>query len=87
MVNMQVGVMRDYIKLQPRGVFTVPKKLRADLFDENNLAKITRVGRKLVIEPVTTLDYVVRNYTDAEVEEFFAEDAKETKKLRAKGVI
>ena len=37
-----MGSLQDYIKLQPRGVFTVPKNLRKGLFEENNLAKISR---------------------------------------------
>jgi len=82
-----MGSLQDYIKLQPRGVFTVPKNLRKGLFEENNLAKISRVGRKLIIEPVRVLEYPVRNYTDQEVEEYITEDAKESKKLKTKGII
>jgi len=84
---MQTVIYEEIIKLQPRGVFTVPKKLRKNLFDENNLAKISRVGRKLIIEPVRTISYPVRTYTDSEIDEFFDLDAKETKSLKKKGLI
>ncbi len=75
------------ILLQPRGVFTVPKRLREGLFDNSGVAKIKRMGRKLVIEPVRTLSYPVRSYTDSELDEFFELDEKETKKLKTKGLI
>lgn len=75
------------IQLQSRGVFTLPRNLREGLFDENRLAKISRIGRKIVIEPVRTLPYVVRSYTDNEVSDFIKLDAKESKKLKTKGLI
>ena len=84
---MQTISYEEIIKIQPRGVFTVPKKLREGLFDKSGVAKIARVGRKLVIEPVRTLTYPVRSYTDSEVEEFFKLDEKESKELKAKGII
>ena len=86
-VNMQTVSYEEIIKLQPRGIFTLPKKLREGLFDENGLAKITRTGRRLVIEPVRTLSYSVRSYTNKEVQEFFDLDEKETKDLKKKGFI
>jgi len=75
------------ILLQPRGVFTVPKKLREGLFDSSGVARIKRMGRKLVIEPVRTLSYSVRSYTNSELDEFFELDEKETKELKTKGLI
>lgn len=76
--NMQTATYEEIIKIQPRGVFTVPKKLRQGLFDKRGIAKIERVGRKLIIEPVRTLAYPVRSYTDKEIEEFFELDEKGT---------
>ncbi len=84
---MQTYSYEDIIKLQPRGVFTVPKRLREGLFDENGIAKITRSGRKLVIEPIKTLSYQVRSYSDPEINEFFELDEKESKELKKKGLI
>lgn len=75
------------ILLQPRGVFTVPKKLRQGLFDNSPVARITRLGQKLVIEPVRTLPYSVRSYTNNEIDEFFELDDKESKELKNKGLI
>lgn len=84
---MQTVIYEEIIKLQRRGVFTVPKKLRKNLFEENNLAKISRVGRKLIIEPVRTISYPVRTYTGVEINEFFDLDAKETTSLKKKSLI
>lgn len=84
---MQTVSYEEIIKLQPRGVFTVPKKLREGLFDDGGIAKIKRVGSRLVIEPVRTLAYPVRSYTNQELREFFELDEKETKELKAKGLI
>ena len=75
------------VQLQPRWVFTLPRNLREGFFDENRLAKINRIGRKIIIEPIRTLPYPVRSYTDSEVDEFFELDAKESKELKANGLI
>lgn len=75
------------VQLQPRWVFTLPKSLREDFFEENRLAKISRIGRKIVIEPVRTLPYAVRSYSDKEIDEFFELDDKESKELKNKGII
>ncbi len=88
MVNMQTTTYTDQIvQLQPRWVFTLPKNLREGFFDDNRLAKISRVGRKIIIEPVRTLSYSVRSYSDNEVDDFFNLDEKDSKKLKAKGLI
>lgn len=84
---MQVQTREEIIKLQSRGVITVPKRLREGLFDEDSLARIRRVGRKLVIEPIRTIAYPVRSYTNAEINDFFDLDEKETKNLKDKGLI
>ena len=86
-VNMQTVIYEEIIKLQPRGVFTIPKRLREGLFDESGIARIKRLCRTLVIEPVRTLSYPVRSYTNKELKEFFELDEKETKNLKDKGLI
>lgn len=83
----QIQYTEEIIKLTPRGIFTVPKKMRQGLFDDMGIAKINRLGGKLIIEPVRTLSYPVRSYTDQELNDFFELDAKETKVLKNKGLI
>jgi len=85
---MQIATYNEQIiQLQARGVFTLPKNLRAGLFDDNRLAKIKREGRRIVIEPVRTLSYPVRSYSDKEISEFLELDEKETEKFKTKGLI
>lgn len=85
---MQTVTYEDQIvQLQPRWVFTLPKNLREGFFDENRLAKISRTGRKIIIEPVRTLAYPVRSYSDNEINDFFELDDKESKELKNKGLI
>lgn len=84
---MQIVTYEDIIKLTPRGVFTVPKKARIGLFDKSGLARIMRVGRQLVIEPVRALPYSVRSYTNDEIDEFFRLDDEGTEKLKSEGLI
>lgn len=82
-----VNFDEQIIQLQPRGVFTVPKRLREGLFGDSGVARIKRVGSRLIIEPVRVLMYPVRSYMDSEIDEFFKLDEEETKKLKAKGLI
>lgn len=67
----------EIVKFQPKGLLTIPKKYRLSLgFEERGLARIKTEKGKLIIEPVRTLPYPVRTYTDAEIEEFLALDKK-----------
>ena len=78
----------EILKLQPRGVLTIPKKFRQMLgLEENKLIRIKKDKWRLVIEPVRTLPYPVRSYTEEDLKEFFEFDAKETKKLKKKGLL
>lgn len=74
---MQQSVFDDIIKLQNKGVLTIPKKFRMDFLEENGLVRIIKEKGRLIIEPVRTLPYPVRRYTDKEVEEFIKMDRHE----------
>lgn len=84
---MQQVTYEEIIKLQPKGVLTVPKKMREGLFDDMGIAKISRQGAKLIIEPIRTLSYPVRSYGEDDLRDFFELDEKETKELKSKGLI
>lgn len=76
------------VKFQSKGLLTIPKRLRnAAGFEENGFARIKLEKRRLVIEPVRTLPYPVRSYTDAELQSFLDLDNKESKELRAKDLL
>lgn len=84
---MQQISYEEIIKIQNKGLVTIPKRIREGMFEENGLAKIKREKGRVILEPVRTYPYPVRSYTDEELEEFFALDEKETKELKAKKLI
>ena len=85
---MQQLIQDEIIKLQSRGTLTIPKKFRKSLgLEENSLVRIRKDQWRLVVEPIRTLPYPVRSYTNEDLEEFFELDAKESKKLKKKGLL
>ena len=74
-----------YIRLQPKGLITIPKKMRDQLrLNQQSILRISQQGQQLILEPITILDYPVRQYNDQEVQEFLAYDRLETKKDQPK---
>lgn len=81
-------IQEEIIKLQSRGLLTIPRKFRQSLgLEENSLLRIKKDQWRLVIEPVRTLPYPVRSYTNKDIDEFFELDAEQTKKLKRKGLL
>lgn len=81
-------VHQNIIKIQPKGVITIPKKLREEVgLEESKLAIITKDRGRLILEPVKTLGYPVRSYTKTEINEFIKFDKTLTKKLKRKKLI
>ncbi len=82
---MQLLPLEDIVKMQPKGLVTIPKKLRERVgISENDLVRVRTDRGRLTIEPVRTLAYPVRSYTDAELREFIELDKKESKELHAR---
>lgn len=80
---MQQSMSDELIKIQPKGVITIPKKFRESLgLIDNDLIRIKKEKGRITIEPVRTLPYPVRSYTNNEIEEFLALDKAETKELK-----
>lgn len=80
--------LEDIVKVQPKGLITIPKQLRKSLgFEENGLARARAERGRLILEPVRILPYPVRAYTKQEIREFFRVDEEETKELRKKGLL
>lgn len=76
------------VKILPKGLITIPAEKRRKLgFMENGLAKISEEDGKLILEPIFTLSYPVRSYTDSEIKEFLEEDKKESKVLKKKKLL
>lgn len=72
---MQQVITEEIVKMQPKGLLTIPKKFREELgFEENTLARIKKEGRKLILEPVNVVGYPLRVYSKEEIEEFIEDD-------------
>lgn len=81
-------VHQNIIKIQPKGVITIPKKLREEVgLEESKLAIITKDRGRLILEPIRALGYPARSYTKTEINEFIKFDKTLTKKLKRKKLI
>lgn len=77
----------EVVKIQPKGLLTIPIRFREDLFRDNPLARIKKEKGRLVIEPVRTLPYPVRGYSRKDIQEFLAFDKLQTKELKRKKLL
>lgn len=85
---MQILPFEEIVKLQPKGLLTIPQKFRKALsLNGNDLVRIRNVKGRLILEPVRTIPYPVRSYTDTELDEFLTLDKEESVKLRKKGLL
>ena len=84
----QVSFTEEIAKIQPRGILTIPKKLRRSIgLADNTFVKISGNKYRLIIEPIRVLPYPVRSYNDNEIKDFFDLDAQESKRLKTKGLL
>lgn len=85
---MQQILSEELIKIQAKGLLTIPKRFRDELgFEENGIARLKKEKGRLILEPVRTLPYLVRTYSKTEIKEFINLDAAETKILKKKGLL
>lgn len=85
---MQQVIREEIIKIQPKGLITIPKKMRQRLgFEENGLVRVKEDKGRLIMEPVRTLPYPVRGYTGQDIKEFIKLDTEESRLLKKKGLI
>lgn len=65
----------NLVKILPKGLITIPKKLRQDIgLEENGLARIKKEGKRLILEPVNIVSYPLRDYSTSEINNFMKED-------------
>lgn len=82
------NIQGDIVKIQPKGLITIPINLRKELgFEESGLARVRKEKGRLILEPVRTLPYPVRSYTKEEIKGFIELDRKESKNLKKKGLL
>lgn len=74
----QLLPVSEIIKIQPRGVITIPRKFRGENFAEDSFVRVVKADDKLILEPVTIPRYPVRRYTSSEVAEFLEADKHES---------
>lgn len=78
----------ELIRLQPKGLMTIPKKFREALdLREKSFIRIKKEPTRLIIEPVRILSYPVRSYTNEELKTFFELDERESKSLQKKKLL
>ena len=80
--------MQTLIRIQSKGLVTIPKKVRDELdLQENSHLKVSVQNGKVVLEPARTRSYPIRIYSDAEIAQFLEYDKldpKLAKKLEKK---
>jgi len=85
---MQQLIQDEIVKIQSKGLVTLPKKLRQKIgLEKDSLVRVKEEKGRLVIEPVRTLPYLVRSYKEEEVKEFLEFDKEQTKDLKKKGLL
>lgn len=61
---MQQIMQEDIVKMQSKGLLTIPKRFREELgFEEDGLVRVMEEKGRIVLEPVRILDYPVRSYS------------------------
>lgn len=85
---MQTLPIEDIVKFQPKGVLTIPKKLRkrAGLMDRLLVRAKAQKG-KITLEPVYTTPYPIRTFTDKEINEWLELDKRDSEELRKEGLL
>ena len=86
--KLEMQTYGNLVKILPKGLVTIPKKLRQDIgLEENGLARIKKEGKRLILEPVNVVSYPLREYSVQEIKQFIKEDrlspalARKVKKL------
>jgi len=77
LTNMQTQIKGDFqnewVKILSKGLITIPKTFREELgLREGEIARIKKVGRRLIIEPREIAEYEV--YSDKELKRMLKED-------------
>ena len=87
-IMQQAPVQEELVKLQPKGLITIPKKMREFFnLEEKGIVRLKVEKGRLYLEPVRTLSYPVRSYTKSEIKEFLTFDQDLSKYLKKKKLL
>lgn len=87
-MQVQIGTFEQMVRIQNKGLVTIPKILRDSVgLNENDLVRVRGSKGRIILEPVRVLPYQVRSYTNANLDSFFELDKKESEGLRKKGLL
>lgn len=85
---MQTILIEDIIKMQPKGIITIGKKLRQAVgLTDRGLLHAKAINGSIILEPLYTTPYPVRTFSDEEINEWLELDKKEGEELRKEGLI
>jgi len=63
----------EWVKILSKGLITIPKAFREELgLNEGEIAKIKKIGRRLIIEPREVAEY--ETYNEKELKKMLKED-------------
>lgn len=69
----QTNVQEEWVRVLAKGMVTIPKVFREELgIKEGEIAKIKKIGKRLIIEPREVADYEI--YSDEEFSKMLKED-------------
>lgn len=70
---MPVLLQSQWVKILSKGLITIPKEFREALdLKEGEIARVKKVGRRLVVEPREVADYEL--YSDKEFKQMLKDD-------------
>jgi AbrB family looped-hinge helix DNA binding protein len=69
----KANFQNEWVKILSKGLITIPKVFREELrLNEGEIARIKKVGRRLIIEPREVAEY--ETYSDKELKRMLKED-------------
>ena len=84
----QVGTYEQMIRVQNKGLVTIPKSMRDSIgLNVNDLIRVKEKMGRIILEPVRVLPYQARSYTNSDLDSFFELDEKESKVLQKKNLL
>ena len=72
-MQMQLGTYGQVVRVQKKGLVTIPKSLRDYIgLNVNDFVKVKKNKGRIILEPVRVLPYQVRSYADSDLSSFLS---------------